>query len=288
MTKANTNRMYQDVLFLTELRPFRNYLNLESLDKVIQYLHQQIDPLGFDCEEQTWEADGNMYTNLIYTYQPEKTKRLIIGAHYDVCGDQPGADDNGSAVAGLLETIRLVHENELTLDYGIDFVFYCLEEPPFYATELMGSYIHAESVAHNKDNIIGMVCYEMIGYFSDEPKSQGFPVPVLELLYPSVGNYIMTVGIPDYTDFNKKVFEGMKADSEIDVYHFEHELGRSLAGMSDQRSYWIFDIPALMINDTSFLRNPNYHEMSDDIDTLNFDKMAQVIDSMIRCLGRLG
>ena len=81
--------------------------------------------------------------------------------------------------------------------------------------------------------------------------------------------------------------EALDADSEIDVYHFEHELGRSLAGMSDQRSYWIFDIPALMINDTSFLRNPNYHEMSDDIDTLNFDKMAQVIHSMIRCLGRL-
>ena len=287
MTKAQAQRMYEDVSFLTQLRPFRNYENLESLAAVVNYLKEELKLLNQGFFEQKWMAEGNDYTNLIHSYQPNKTKRLIMGAHYDVCGDQPGADDNGSAVAGLIETIRLVYENNLELDYGIDFVFYCLEEPPFYGTQDMGSYVHAKSVAYNKENIIGMICYEMIGYFSEEKGSQNLPHPALALLYPTVGNFIMTVGIPEYKAFNKMIHDGMKKDSEVKVYHFAHELGRPLAEMSDQRNYWEFDIPALMINDTSMMRNSNYHKMSDDIETLDFGKMSKVIDSILRCLTRI-
>ena len=284
MNKAQAQRMYEDVRFLTQLRPFRNYENLESLEAVVNYLKEELRLIGVGFYDQKWMVDGNEYTNLIHSYQPEKKKRLIMGAHYDVCGDQPGADDNGSAVAGLIETIRLLYENNLELEYGIDFVFYCLEEPPYFGTHDMGSYVHAQSVAENKENIIGMICYEMIGYFSDKKGSQGFPHPALKLLYPSTANFIMTVGVPEYEEFNQMIYKGMKKGSEIGVYHFAHSLGRSLAGMSDQRNYWKFEIPALMINDTSFERNPHYHKMSDDIKTLDFDRMSQVIDSMIRCL----
>jgi len=287
MNRAQAQRMYEDVRFLAQLRPFRNYENLESLEAVVNYLKEELRLIGVGFYDQKWMVDGNEYTNLIHSYQPEKRKRLIMGAHYDVCGDQPGADDNGSAVAGLIETIRLLYENNLELEYGIDFVFYCLEEPPYFGTHDMGSYVHAQSVAENKENIIGMICYEMIGYFSDEKGSQGFPHPVLKLLYPSKANFIMTVGVPEYEKFNQMIYKGMKKGSEIGVYHFAHELGRPLAGMSDQRNYWKFGIPALMINDTSFERNPHYHKISDDIETLDFDRMSQVIDSMMRCLTRI-
>lgn len=287
MRKAQAQRMYEDVSLLTRIRPFRNYQNLESLDQVLNYLKEELSFINLSFSEQKWIADGKEYKNLIYSFQPEKKKRLIMGAHYDVCEDQPGADDNASAVSGLLETIRLTHENELNLGFGIDFVFYCLEEPPFYGTELMGSYIHAKSIAENKENIIGMICYEMIGYFSEKRGSQSFPHPALKLMYPSKGNFIMTVGIPKYDSFNKMVYHGMKKDSDIGVYNFSFELGKELAGMSDQRNYWKFDIPALMINDTSFMRNPHYHKMSDDIETLNFDKMSEVINSMIRSLQKI-
>ena len=284
MQKAQAQRMFEDVSFLTRLRPFRNYENLESLEAVVNYLKEELELFSLDFSKQQWMAEGNQYTNLIHSYQPDKKKRLIMGAHYDVCGDQPGADDNGSAVAGLLETIRLIYEDKLELDYGIDFVFYCLEEPPFFGTEEMGSYIHAKSVAKNKENILGMICYEMIGYFSDEKGSQSFPHPALKLLYPSKGNYIMTIGIPEHQVFNQMIYQGMKKDSDIGVYNFSLEQGRQLAGMSDQRNYWKFDIPALMINDTSMMRNSNYHKMTDDIETLDFEKISEVINSMIRCL----
>ena len=281
---AQANRMKEDVRFLTEIRPFRNYENIESLEKVVSYIKEQLSNINVGHAEQKWLAEENEYKNILCSYQPQKQKRLIMGAHYDVCGDTPGADDNGSAVSGLLETIRLVFESKPELDYGIDFVFYCLEEPPFFGTKQMGSYVHAKSVSKNKSNIIGMICYEMIGYFSDEKNSQDFPMPGLNLIYPSRGNFIMTVGIPEYESFNKKVFKGMKKKSKVPVYNFSHRLGRSLASMSDQRNYWKFDIPALMINDTSFMRNDNYHKLSDDMETLDYDKMSEVINSMMRCL----
>ena len=230
MNRAQAQRMYEDVRFLTQLRPFRNYENLESLEAVVNYLKEELRLIGVGFYDQKWMVDGNEYTNLIHSYQPEKKKRLIMGAHYDVCGDQPGADDNGSAVAGLIETIRLLYENNLELEYGIDFVFYCLEEPPYFGTQDMGSYVHAQSVAENKENIIGMICYEMIGYFSDEKGSQGFPHPALKLLYPSTANFIMTVGVPEYEKFNQMIYKGMKKGSEIGVYHFAHSLGEKFSG----------------------------------------------------------
>ena len=96
-------------------------------------------------------------------------------------------------------------------------------------------------------------------------------------IYPEKANFIAVVGKHTNHEFNQKVYELMKVDAGIDVQMIDHPMVESLAGMSDQRSYWEFDIPALMINDTSFIRNPNYHEMCDNIDTLSFDHMKEVV-----------
>jgi hypothetical protein len=141
---ASKERLYQDVLFLTSLQPARNYQNLQSLKKCVTYIEQEFVKAGAQPERQSWKAWGNEYTNVIASYNPQKKQRLIIGAHYDVAGEQPGADDNASAVAGLLETVRLVFQQKPMVGYRIDFVAYALEEPPFFGTELMGSYVHAK------------------------------------------------------------------------------------------------------------------------------------------------
>lgn len=279
---ANKDCLYRHVEFLTRLRPFRNYRNLASLEKVCTYLKNEFQQYGLQPTEQKFPADGNEYKNIIAAYQPDKQRRLIVGGHYDVCGDQPGADDNASAVAGLLETARMVGEAQPDIDYGIDFVAYCLEEPPFFATNQMGSYIHAQSVSDNKSNLIGVINYEMIGYFNEEP--QEYPDERLKAIYPATANFIVVVGIQAYHDFNQAVFDLMKVDSGIDVQMIDHPLVEGLAGMSDQRSYWEFDIPALMINDTAFIRNPNYHQMTDDIDTLDFDSMREVVTSTYKAV----
>ncbi len=288
MQNTSKSNLYNHVDFLTAIRPYRNYENLASLQKASNYIQEKLEEFGFQTRIQQWEARGEVYENVIATYQPEKTKKLIVGAHYDVCGDQPGADDNASAVAGLLETARLVAQNKPKLDYGIEFVAYCLEEPPFYATKYMGSYIHAESLRNSKTEVLGMICYEMIGYFSDEPNSQDFPVPELSELYPNTANFIMVVGIDDCSEFNQNVFQNMSVGSEIDVQFIEFPDKDGLAGMSDQKSYWKFGYNALMINDTSFMRNPHYHEESDTIETLDFDKMKAVIDACYQAIVNVG
>ncbi|MBT6439006.1 MAG: M28 family peptidase [Flavobacteriales bacterium] len=282
--KAENIRLYTDVEFLTTVSPARNYQNLNSLNKVANYIINKFGKLESNVIEQKWIADNNEYKNIIVKYNPEKKKRLIVGAHYDVCGNQPGADDNASAVAGLLETARLVFGNKPNLDYGIDFVAYCLEEPPFFGTELMGSYVHAKSLYDSNTEVMGMVCYEMIGYFSDEPNSQPFPTPELASLYPSTANFIVVVGIQEHHAFNMHIHEQMSIGSAIDVQVISFPSSGDLAGLSDHRNYWKFGYPALMINDTSFIRNPNYHEQSDTIDTLDFDKMTEVVNSSYRAI----
>lgn len=287
MINAVKSRLYRDVDFLTCIRPYRNYQNLESLETVSKYISDEFVACGIPCEEQTWEAGGNEYKNIIACWQKEKKQRLIMGAHYDVAGDQPGADDNASAVAGLLETARLVSENQPELDYGIDFVAYCLEEAPFFSTKEMGSYIHAKSLYEARAEVLGMICYEMIGYFSDEPGSQTFPVPELATIYPDTGNYIVVVGIEKYREFNTTIHRLMSEKPGIKPERIIFPDGSGLAGRSDQRNYWEFGYRAVMISDTSFLRNPNYHQVTDTIDTLDFDKMKEVVTSCYHAVTKL-
>jgi Zn-dependent M28 family amino/carboxypeptidase len=286
--KALQQNLYNHVQFLTELRPYRNFRNLKSLQRVRDYIIREFQSYGLPTEEQTWVAKGNGYANVIGVYNAHKSRRLIVGAHYDVCGDQPGADDNASAVAGLLETARMVAATQPDLDYRIDFVAYSLEEPPFYGTRDMGSYVHAKSLYNNKADVIGLINYEMIGYFSDEPNSQPYPDPMLAKLYPNTANFIVVVGIEQHKEFNNKVHALMAKDSGIDVQIINFPKANDLAAMSDQRNYWPFGYPALMINDTSFLRNPNYHETSDTIDTLNFPKMTEVVSSTFKAVCGMG
>jgi len=283
---AQKDRLYRDVEFLTEIRPYRNSGNLKSLQKASNYIMNEFIIAGLQVEEQKWKVKKREYSNVIASFNKEKSKRLIIGAHYDVAGRTPGADDNASAVAGLLETGRLIQENRPDIDYRIDFVAYCLEEPPYFRTHDMGSFIHAKSLWEINADVIGMICYEMIGYFSKKGILDKYKSEVGELAkeYPDNGEYIVVVGSEDYSDFNKKVHGLMAEGSGIDVQIANLPPYHRWAGMSDHLNYWKFSYPALMINDTSFLRNPHYHEKSDTIDTLDFEKMAEVINSAYRAV----
>src|ERR1700710_2362392 len=124
--QASKDRLYKDVEFLTSIQPPRNYQHPDSLENICYYLKKEFMLMGASPTEQTWMAEGTQYKNIIASYNTDKTKRLIIGAHYDVAGNQPGADDNASAVAGLLETARMLFTNKPALEYRIDFVAYCL------------------------------------------------------------------------------------------------------------------------------------------------------------------
>lgn len=285
---ARQERLYSDVAFLSGIRPYRNYRNPGSLNMAADHISLEFKKAGLEPEEQLWTARDREYRNVIAAYRPYELRRLIVGAHYDVAGNQPGADDNASGISGMLETARLVTENMPDTGYGIDFVAYCLEEPPFFRTEMMGSYVHAVSLFRQMTPVIGMVCYEMIGYFSGESGSQEIPPGILQGSYPDTGNFIVVVGVDKHRGFNEKFYQLMAADSEIDVRLATFPDGGGFAGLSDQSSYRAFGYKAVMINDTSFLRNKNYHKKTDTNNTLDFERMAHVVGSAYNAVTGLG
>ncbi|HEX8327326.1 MAG TPA: M28 family peptidase [Hymenobacter sp.] len=282
---ADQTRLHADVTFLTNLQPARNCHNLQSLNKAADYIKGCFEKLSGTVSEQAFTADGRRYRNIIASFGPPEAERIVVGAHYDVCGDQPGADDNASAVAGLIETARLLHLDRPALKHRIDFVAYPNEEPPYFATEHMGSAVHAKALHAANIKVRAMICYEMIGYFSDKPNSQSFPNEALAKLYPSTGNFIVVVGKTGQEAFTQQVQQLMKPHAgRLDVQRINLPAEMGLAGLSDHRNYWRHGYNAVMINDTSFLRNPNYHQKTDTIDTLDFPRMAQVVNGVYGAL----
>jgi hypothetical protein len=122
-----------------------------------------------------------------------------------------------------------------------------------------------------------MICLEMIGYFSDEPNSQHFPLDSLKYLYPTTANFITVVGKLSQAGLVRKVTSLMRQAAGIEVQAFSAPALMPAIGLSDQRSYWANGYKAVMINNTSFYRNPHYHQPTDTVDTLDFDKMAEVV-----------
>lgn len=276
--KKQIERVYKDVEFITSIRPYRNYMNINSLNKTADYIYQTFKEHSEMVYFQEFSAWGNRYKNVICSINPQAEERIIIGAHYDVAGNTPGADDNASGVAGLLELLRLLHSEKLR--YRVDFAAYTLEEPPFFGTKKMGSFIHAESLHKSKARIKVMICLEMIGYFSEEDGSQQFPLPFMDLLYPEKGNFIGVVGNLFQRELTRRIRDLMRKGSDIPVYSINAPSILPGVDFSDHRNFWHFGYNAVMITDTSFYRNPNYHRKTDTIATLDFEKMYSVIQGI--------
>lgn len=270
-------RLYNDVDKLTSLRPYRNYQNLESLNKAADYIFEEFQKYQANPSFQEFNVKGNTYKNVIGTFGPSEGARIVVGAHYDVHYDQPGADDNASGVAGLLEISRMLAQVSENLKYRVDLVAYTLEEQPFFSTDQMGSAFHAQYLSEQEITVRAMLCLEMIGYFSDEPESQNFPSEELSKIYPHTGDFIIVVSKRGQEQLTEEVKQLMKSNSNINVESINLPADSPLARLSDHRNYWDQGYNAVMINNTSFLRNPNYHQKSDTIETLDFDKMTEVV-----------
>jgi len=277
--KVNKNNLYTTVKTLSEITPARNYRNLESLNEAARYIKNKFEEYGYVAQEQKYTVEGREYKNIIVTAGPEDAPTIVVGAHYDVCGDQAGADDNASGVAGLLEFSRLIKAAEATLKHRIEMVAYTLEEPPFFKSEFMGSYIHAKSLYDSKRIVIGMIVLEMIGYFTDKPNSQAYPLSLMKLFYPSKGDFIALVGRFSDGSLLKNLKKNMQS-TMVNVSTLKAPSFVAGVDFSDHLNYWKMGFSAVMITDTAFFRNPNYHQTSDTIETLDFDRMREVVKGL--------
>jgi Zn-dependent M28 family amino/carboxypeptidase len=267
---------------LTKTPEYRNYENVNQLNAIAGYIFDWFYRYADTTYFQEYKVEGKVYKNVIGTFGSHHAKTIIVGAHYDVYGNQEGADDNASGVVGLLELARLLANQNL--NYRIDLVAFTLEEPPYFRTDHMGSYIHAKSLLDRDASIYGMISLEMIGYFSDEKKSQHYPLGVLSLFYGNKGNYITLVNKFRKGKFSRKFTNQFKNLATIRTKKFTGP--RKLPGIdfSDHLNYWKFGFSAMMITDTAFYRNKNYHEITDTLETLDISRMAKVIDGVFETL----
>ncbi|MGG9962310.1 M28 family peptidase [Ferruginibacter sp. SUN106] len=279
---ADTSNIRRNLAAIINTPKSRNYKNIAILDSIANYIRLEFLKSSDRVAIQQFGVSNQSYSNIIASFGPEDGERIIVGAHYDVCGDQDGADDNASGVAGLLELARLLNGNNLK--YRVDLVAYALEEPPFFGTQQMGSYVHAKSLHDAKVRVKGMVSLEMIGYYSDEEGSQDYPVGFLKWFYGSKGNYITIVQKSIAGTFAKQFKELAFENNSILTKSFRAPSFFGGIDLSDHRNYWEFGYSALMVTNTSFYRNASYHQKGDVLQRLNIPNIGLVVDGVFRVL----
>ncbi len=288
MSEMNVDASYspenleKHVRFLAGVTPSRNYTNPKTLNSVAEFIAEEFRKAGTNVEFQEFPVEGEIYKNVRGMFGPDKRTRIVIGAHYDVYGETPGADDDASAVSGLIALAYMIGAQ--SLNTPIEFVAYTLEEPPFFGTEQMGSFQHAELFKKRDILLKAVICLEMIGYFTDEKMSQTYPIPGLELVYPSTGNFIGVVGRLADSHLVKSISRSMKKASDLPVEHLAAPSILPGLALSDHWSYWKHGYDAVMITDTAFYRNPNYHASTDTPDTLDYVRMSKVIEGVYAAL----
>lgn len=284
-SQADTSLIKKHLVAITQTNSARNHLNIETLDKTAQYIFEQFSIYADTTYFQEYQVNGNTYKNVVCVFDRENVETIVIGAHYDVCGNQEGADDNASGTVGLIELARLLSTQDQK--HRIEIVAYTLEEPPYFRSDYMGSAIHAQSLKSKGTDVYGMVCLEMIGYYDDRKNTQDYPLGILKLFYGSKGNYITLVNKFGKGTFARKFNKRFKRQDLIRTKKFSGPKKLQGIDFSDHLNYWKLGYSALIITDTSFYRNKNYHEDGDRLETLNIQKMAEVINSTFHSVLRM-
>lgn len=276
--EVNPVQLRRDVEYLVKSFVPRDAFYPENLRMMAKYLGERFTSAGARVEVQEYTVDGRKYYNVIASYGPEQGARLVVGAHYDTCCELPGADDNTSGVAGLLALAQLLAKTELK--QRIDLVAFTLEEPPFFRTQGMGSAQHAKMLADAKVEVRLMISLEMIGYFTDVPDTQDYPLTILKWFYPTKGNFLAVVGKTGEGGIVKKVKSILRASTSLPIYSISAPSFIPGVDFSDHLNYWQHGFPAVMLTDTAFYRNKNYHTVGDTPETLDFKRMAEVVQGV--------
>lgn len=271
---SDTSLLRQHVEMLSLVFSPRDYRHPENLDRTADYIRGHFENSGATVYEQPFVHEGITYKNVIAEYGPSDGPVVVVGAHYDAVVGSPGANDNASAVAGLLELARLF--TDASFSSRVILAAYTLEEPPFFGTDLMGSALHARSLKEQGTDVRLMICLEMIGYFTDKPGSQKFPLPFLSLYYPTTGNFI---GIVDklFSTQAGRMKRWMRNATDLPVYSINAPAWVPGVDWSDHSSFWKQGYPAVMVTDTAFYRYDAYHTAGDTPDRLDYASMAKVV-----------
>ena len=280
------NRISGHVKDLSTTIGERNSEGTGSLAAAAEYLRSELMKAGYDVAEQNYLVQGKTVTNLEAQLVGTEGNKgaVVVGAHYDSVIGTVGANDNASGVASALELARLFKGSRLRRT--VRFVFFVNEEPPYFQTESMGSFVYARHLKQSGAQVSAMISLETIGYYSDAPNSQKYPA-LLRLFYPSRGNFVGFVGNSESRDLVRRATRRFRESARFPSEGAAAPEGLPGVGWSDQWSFWQFGYPAIMITDTAVFRYPYYHTPLDTIDKISFDKMARVVDGVRNVIASL-
>ncbi len=266
----------QDVTRLAGEIGERNVWRPSAYAAAADFIETSLREAGYDPERQTFDAGCNIDAEL-----RGSEEIIVVGAHYDTVRGSPGADDNGSGVAALLALAR--HFARAPQKRTLRFVAFANEEAPHFGTAAMGSLQCAQRSHDRQEKIVAMFSLEAIGYFTDAPRSQQYP-SMLHFLYPPVGDFIAFVSNFRSSALLRRSMHQFRKHARVPSE--SGALPEMISGVawSDQWSFWRFGYPAVMVTDTALFRNPHYHSGSDTPETLDYDRLALVVEGLTRMI----
>ena len=255
-----------------------NLQHRRGLARADVYLAAQLASYGYQVRSEDVLLPAR---NLEVVLEPKNmgAATIVVGAHFDSFDDVPGANDNGSGAAALLELARLMKPLDGKLSRRVRFILFANEEPPFFKSGAMGSYVAAQRLLKTKERVDGMIALETMGYFSDRPGSQAYPFP-LSARYPSTGNFIAFVGDLSSRSFLRRSIGSFRQHARIPSVG-----GTAPAFVTgiDWSDHWAFSqtgVPAFMVTDTAPFRYPHYHTRQDTPDKIDYVRLALVVEAL--------
>lgn len=255
-----------------------NVAYYQELEQAAAYIEAELKALGYEPGSQVFTARGREVRNIEVVLSPPDagadTESIVVGAHYDSAGYAPGANDNATGVAAVIELARLLKDVR-PQDKRLRLVLFVNEEPPFDRTPEMGSWRYAQALKERGEKVAGMISLETLGSFSNEPGSQTYPPP-FGLVFPSTANFVALVALPGSRQFLHRLAERFRAHTEIPTIGGTAPDEIDGIGWSDHWSFWKLGYPAVMITDTALFRYPHYHKASDTPDKIDYAMLARI------------
>lgn len=264
----------------------RNYSQYQKLNNTKDFLIASLTQADYEIKQQEYKINDKYYYNIEVEKKgitkPEEI--IVVGGHYDSAFTSPGANDNGTGAVATLELAKMFAHKKT--NRTIRFIEFTNEEPPFFWTEKMGSFVYVKNLHKLNEKVVAMLSLETMGYFSEQAGSQKYPFPV-GLFYPNQGNFISFIGNLKSSNLVKKSVAAFRHNVEFPSQ------GTALPGFipgvgwSDQWSFWQQGYPGIMVTDTAPYRYQHYHTVDDTIDKIDFDKFARVVNGLVNVIADL-
>jgi Zn-dependent M28 family amino/carboxypeptidase len=246
----------------------RNLWQYDNLQQAAVYIEKEFKQAGLLTRMVPHESPGG----------DDAAGVLVVGAHYDSLIGTRGANDNGSGVAALIELARFFGAGKL--NRTLRFVAFVNEEPPFFKTARMGSWVYAQQAAAGGDQFAGMISLETLGYYTAEPLTQRFPLPLMRWFYPHRGDFLALVGNYKSSGLLKRSVKTFRQHAGFPSQGIVAPGWLPGVDWSDHWSFWKVGSPAIMATDTALYRYPYYHGVDDTVEKLNYDALARVVTGL--------